>query len=136
MKSKSYLRIFAAIAVILCFLCGCTMQNESDKTEAADVISAQSENAAEYRFKSERLRNEHFEKHGEEFDGLYQTAEEYEAGAGKVIVSPDALHKLEAEDGDDVYYIESTNEFVIVSTEGYIRTYFKPTAGKAYFDKQ
>ena len=31
------------------------------------------------------------------------------------------LHKIEEEDGDDVYYLEETNEFVIVSTDGYIR---------------
>ena len=35
-----------------------------------------------------------------------------------------ALHKTEAEDGDGVYYLESTNELVIVSTDGYIRTFF------------
>ena len=27
-------------------------------------------------------------------------------------------------------------KFVIVSTDGYIRTYFKPDKGKAYFDQQ
>lgn len=37
---------------------------------------------------------------------------------------------------DDVYYLESTNEFVIVATDGYIRTYFKPDDGKAYYDRQ
>ena len=41
-----------------------------------------------------------------------------------------------AEDGDGVYYIEDTNEFVILSTDGYIRTYFRPSGGKKYFDKQ
>ena len=49
---------------------------------------------------------------------------------------PIALHKLEAEDGDDVYYLENTNEFVIVSTDGYIRTYFKPSRGMEYYNKQ
>lgn len=53
-----------------------------------------------------------------------------------VIHAPEALHKLEAEDGDDVYYLEATNEFVIVSTDGYIRTYFYPSDGKEYFDRQ
>lgn len=36
----------------------------------------------------------------------------------------------------DVYYVESTNEFVIVSTDGYIRTYFKPDAGISYYNRQ
>ena len=38
--------------------------------------------------------------------------------------------------GDDVYYVEDTNEFVVLSRDGYIRTYFNPDRGKAYFDKQ
>ena len=43
---------------------------------------------------------------------------------------------LNKEDGDDVYYKENTNEFVVVSTDGYIRTYFNPDSGKKYFDRQ
>ncbi len=56
--------------------------------------------------------------------------------ASAVITNSNALHKKEAEDGDDVYYIEETNEFVVVSTDGYIRTYFNPSSGKDYFDRQ
>lgn len=54
--------------------------------------------------------------------------------ANNVIQNPSALHKLEAEDGDDVYYVESTREFVVVSTDGYIRTYF--LADLDYYDRQ
>ena len=46
------------------------------------------------------------------------------------------MHKLEKEDGDDIYYLEETNEIVFVSKSGYIRSYFKPSKGKAYYDKQ
>lgn len=60
----------------------------------------------------------------------------YEQAAAAVVTNPLSLHKVEAEDNDDVYYLESTNEFVIVSTDGYIRTYFKPDKGKVYFDQQ
>ena len=35
---------------------------------------------------------------------------------------------------DDCYYLESTGEFVVVSTKGVIRTYY--TASKSYFDRQ
>ena len=31
---------------------------------------------------------------------------------------------------------EDTNEFVVVSTMGSIRTYFNPDSGKKYFDRQ
>ena len=87
-----------------------------------------------YSFRRAEYLQEHFEKHGAEFP--YASADEYLAGANRVVTSPEALHKLEAEDGDDVYYLESTNEFVIVATDGYIRTYFKPDEGKAYYDRQ
>lgn len=53
-----------------------------------------------------------------------------------VVLNADSLHKLEEEDGDDVYYLEKTNEFVIVSTDGYIRTYFYPSDGIDYFNRQ
>ena len=90
----------------------------------------------QYYFRNKKTRDSHFEKHGDEFGGQYQTAEEYETGADRAAHDPNALHKLEKEDKDDVYYIEATNEFVIISTDGYIRTYFKPSAGKKYFDRQ
>lgn len=86
------------------------------------------------RFRNTRLRQEHYEKHGIEMG--FPSPEAYEQAAAVVVQNKDALHKLEEEDGDDVYYLESTNEFVIVSTDGYIRTYFYPSNGKDYFDRQ
>lgn len=88
----------------------------------------------EYTFRSDRLLEEHYQKHGVEMG--FPSKEAYVAAANVVIHAPEALHKLEAEDGDDVYYLEATNEFVIVSTDGYIRTYFYPSDGKEYFDRQ
>ena len=99
------------------------------QTTAAAAASAPSPH-----FRNEERLKEHYEKHGIEMG--FATPAEYEAAAAAVVNSPDALHKLEKEDGDDVYYIESTNEFVIVSTDGYIRTYYHPTNGKEYFDNQ
>lgn len=87
-----------------------------------------------YTFRNEKYLDEHFEKHGSEFD--YATKEEYVAGANRVIASEEALYKTEAEDGDHIYYLESSNEIVFLSVDGYIRTYFKPQAGKKYYDRQ
>ena len=105
-------------------------QQTPEDTQTSKTASA----GHTYSFRQEEYLQEHFEKHGAEFS--YASADEYLAGANRVVASPEALHKLEAEDGDDVYYLESTNEFVIVSTDGYIRTYFKPNDGKAYYDRQ
>lgn len=66
----------------------------------------------------------------------FATIEEYVAAANAVINHPDALHKQEAEDNDDVYFLEATNEFVVVSTDGYIRTYFIASGGIDYYNRQ
>lgn len=95
-------------------------------------------NYIEYYFRTENQLEQHFQKHGYEFEGDfdYETAEDYEIGASDVINNPDALYKTEAEDGDGVYYLEGTNEFVVLSKDGYIRTYFRPSAGIDYFNRQ
>ena len=88
----------------------------------------------EYTFRNNKLLEEHFQKHGIEMG--FATKEEYQKAASDVANDPEALHKLEKDDGDDVYYKEDTNEFVVVSTDGFIRTYFCPDSGKKYYDKQ
>lgn len=106
-------------------------------SEEATEIFTDDNNYVEYHFRNEKLLNQHFQKHGGEFSEFnYLTAQDYEKGASDVINNPEALFKVEAEDGDGVYYIEQSNEFVILSTDGYIRTYFRPTRGIDYFNKQ
>ncbi len=87
-----------------------------------------------YTFRYPEQLEKHYEKHGIAMG--YDSPEAYLEGANRVVASKDALHKLEAEDGDDVYYLEDTNEFVIVSKKGYIRTYFNPNDGIEYFNRQ
>lgn len=86
-----------------------------------------------YTFRKPSYLTEHFEKHGAEVGAASEL--EYLQMANAVISNPNALHKLEAEDNDHVYYIEATNEIVFLSQDGYIRTYFI-CSGKAYFDRQ
>ena len=104
------------------------------KSDAAPTEKQDAPDEAGYTFRNQDLLESHYQKHG--VDMGFSSAEEYEEAACAVINNPDALHKLEAEDGDDVYYVEATNEFVIVSTDGYIRTYFYPDAGIDYYDRQ
>ena len=87
-----------------------------------------------YRFRSQKLKDQHFAKHGKEMG--YQNANAYEVAANEVISDKKSLHKIESEDGDTVYYREKDNAFVVVSTDGYIRTFFNPEGGKSYYDRQ
>ena len=88
----------------------------------------------EYHFRNEELLVQHFEKHGIEMG--FKSKEEYENAASNVANNSDALHKKEKEDNDDIYYIEETNDFVVISYDGFIRTYFRPDSGIKYYNKQ
>lgn len=121
----------------------------TENTTGADVVSDESDNAnditdntsdsrqnvtVKVRFRNNTLLQQHYNKHGKDMG--FASAVEYEIAAAAVVNNPKALHKTEAEDGDDVYYIEKTNEFVIVSKDGYIRTYFNPSDGINYYNRQ
>ena len=88
-----------------------------------------------YSFRTEDLLNLHYQKHGSEFgnitkDGYLQSANEFITSN-----SSDILTKSE-NDGDMIYYCASTNEFLVLSQDGYIRTYFKPDDGIEYYNRQ
>ena len=115
-------------------------QDSSDNgtvTDTPAVTDEPTDNSASYityKFRSKKLLDQHYDKHGKEMG--FKSAADYEKAASDVVNNPAALTKTEKEDGDYVYYVEDTNEFVIVSTDGYLRTYFLPSAGKSYYDRQ
>ena len=103
------------------------------ETAAADPIVSKAA-ASGLTFSSRQNLEDHYKKHGIEMG--FSSAAAYLAAANAVVANPKALHKLEAEDNDHIYYLEETNEIVFVSQKGFIRTYFEPDRGRAYFDKQ
>lgn len=146
-RTARIMKILAAIVVIILLgmvrlyaphgnnvEAGAPVQEEIAGSDQTKQIKTQKTETDALRFRNDRLLQEHFDKHGNEMG--FSSADEYERAASAAATNPNALHKTEKEDGDDVYYVESTNEFVIVSTDGYIRTYFLPDSGKRYFDKQ
>lgn len=111
----------------------------------AGIISAKNPNSsygssyvqqsqASYSFRDSQSLEEHYYKHGQSMG--FSSPEDYEVAAVRVIQNPNSLKKTEAEDGDYVYYLQSTNEIVFVSPGGTIKTYFKPDDGIAYFNRQ
>ncbi len=111
-----------------------TDQVTEQTTEQITDQDAQPQEQTHYTFRTKEQLADHFERHGVEMG--FEDEDAYVEGANRVVSSPDALHKLQAEDGDDVYYIEETNEFVVVSGDGYIRTYFEPDDGIDYYERQ
>ena len=107
---------------------------EQSQTDNQVAIEEQYVQEITYYFRNEKLLNDHYEKHGKEMG--FDSPESYEAAANEIIHHPETLHRIEEEDGDDVYYLEETNGFVIVSIDGYIRTFFYPDDGLDYFNRQ
>ena len=102
-------------------------------TGSGTALAPQGDSYA-YTFRSQRQLNDHYSKHGREMG--YESPGAYERAASRVATNPASLHKIEKEDGDDVYYLVTSNEFVVIATDEYIRTYFCPDSGKRYFDRQ
>ena len=119
------------------------MEQAQSSEESGDELRNESESESEikpetkpdeYHFASDQLLKENYEDYGKAMG--FSSAKEYELAAVSVINDYGALHKEKDDNGYEVYFIESTGEFVKVSEEGYILEYFKPDAGKMYFDSQ
>jgi len=133
-KNKKILAILLALLLLFLSACSVSVETSSEKSKQDDQIEQVKDDYVDYYFRSEKLLKQHYEKHGIEMG--FPDKESYEKAASDIINNKNALSKKEAEDNDYVYYIESTNEFVVLSDDGYIRTYFLPDAGIKYYNKQ
>ena len=142
---KGLIVLILIILAVLILVFGCN-RGEEPQEQAAETTTQTTEAAVQteetttqaaqvtYTFRYNDRLQDHYKKHGRDMG--FASPEEDLAAANAVIANPDALTKTEKEDGDTVYYVEATNEFVVLSTDGYIRTYFCPDGGKKYFDRQ
>ena len=124
---KKRIKVFLLLIIILF---GYRIFNDHINNNQANVVTKY----VDYHFRNNDLLNEHYRKHGIEMG--YKSALAYEKAASDIVNNPDALYKLEKEDNDYVYFLESSNEIVFVSRDGYIRTYFVSNSGKSYFNNQ
>lgn len=89
-------------------------------------------------FRNKDRFEEHYQKHvinQAEFGDI--TKEEYLALAQELVDTPGSqVLTKNNDDGDTLFYDPDTNSFAVVSGDGYLRTFFKPSAGQKYFDKQ
>ena len=130
--------LVAAVIIVIALAFGSSLSGTDSPTQpstssSVTTLTSASQGDSTYKFRTSKQRKEHFEKHGIAMG--FADAKAYEAAASAVAVNPQALHKLEQEDGDDVYYLQKTDEIVFVSRDGYIRTYFNP-GGIDYFNRQ
>lgn len=126
---KKYTKTILAIIISVIFVIISSLNDEV-------VIDLDNNVQIIYNFRSEDQYQSHYEKHGEEFGDI--SKEEYLIMANSLIQDEtgEVMTKLEKEDNDTIYYKVETNEFLVLSTDGYIRTYFRPDDGIDYFNRQ
>ena len=140
-RSKTIKRISVPMVIVGVVMCFCVAifggdkdRDSKDSTTTKPSVTAEQQ-VKSYTFRTQKSLDDHFRKHGA--DTYSKSAEEYLEKANAVINNPDALKKIESDegDGDRVFYIEDTDEIVFLSEDNYIRTYFI-CSGKDYFDRQ
>jgi hypothetical protein len=115
-----------------------TKTQTEEQTEPEQTTEIQTQDFVWYEFASEQLFEEHYQKHvvtQKEFGDI--TRQEYLEMVNVLLNSSgdNILTKME-EDGDLLVYNVDTNEFAVLRPDGVIRTYFKPSAGIDYFNRQ
>ena len=89
---------------------------------------------AEY-WTSEYLEIRHFNDHGHEFG--YNNINEYSKSAKNFANNNEkGIKSFRAKNGSIYKYNPKTNEFMIITKDGKIITYFKPSGGSGYFENQ
>ena len=103
----------------------------------ADPAATTKQQTVEYKFRNKDRLDEHYEKHGIEMG--FKNAEAYRKAASDIINaagSEGVLSKYKSDgSGDMCFYVKATKEFVVLSNDGYIRTYYI-CSGINYYNKQ
>ena len=112
-----------------------TITAKHGKTALKCKVTVKAAAEKQYTFRSRKLFDEHYKKHGAEVGTITQS--EYLALANELINSgsPDVLHKTE-DDGDKLFFDKDKGYFAVLSTDGYIRTFFIPDGGIKYWERQ
>lgn len=128
-----------AVALVLAVAFGANRLSQSDRIErpapqaqtaATPVVWSHGRDGAA------RNAEEHWEKHGGEFPEFH-SAREYEDGALRFVTTPPPGTLTKTDDrGDTLYYDPATNTFAVKDRRGEPRTFFRPDAGRAYWDRQ
>jgi len=114
---------------------GSLNENPAPETSISSDDTTDVPETKQYTFRNKQRYDEHYEKHGAEFGDI--TKEQYLELANELINSQSdrVLHKY-SEDGDYMYFDQDTGYFLVLSEDGYIRTFFIPSAGIKYWNRQ
>lgn len=106
----------------------------STEKEKSAIMTIEDKNARQYA--STELLKKHYDKHLSEFGNI--SVDEYLKMANTIADTPpsDDVVQLIRSDGSISKYRFSTNEFVVITSDNKIRTYFKPRNKGDYWDEE
>ena len=142
------LAAFAAVcafALAMSLSCRSTLQTSSGTQTSAVALEKDPRATSntistvihtEIGFRTRRNLDEHYQKHGEEFDGV--TKQEYLKAAQTLRDAKVGGEILEARrpDGTVSRFDKRTGAFIAFDADLTIRTFFKPNDGERYFQRQ
>jgi pyocin large subunit-like protein len=85
---------------------------------------------------SDATRRQHFDKHGREYGAKSESEYEKMAIAFRDRPAGKSTRQFVSGDGFKFKYEESGNDFLITKPTGEIVTFYKPTDGLAYWERQ
>ncbi len=119
---------FIVLTIVFAIMTGVYISDYLNKYQSESAHISQQE----FSFKNKDSLDSHFKKHGIEMG--FKNANEYLKRANEVIKGKNIHTKQE--DNDIAYFNTETGEFVVLSPQGIIRTFFIPDDGIKYFKAQ
>lgn len=108
----------------------------SGKSTGSGLTSGGDDGKIEVRFETPEKMQKHYDKHIDKYGNI--SILEYIALANELVNAKDTdgIEKIVRSDESTAIYRFSTNDFLVITKDGYIRTFFKPDDGEKYWREE
>lgn len=118
--------------------CRCTVMPVVEDLEMikSRLTSGGNDGKIEVRFETPEKMQKHYDKHIDKYGNI--SISEYTALANELVNAKDTddIERIVRSDESTAIYRFSTNDFLVITKDGYIRTFFKPDDGEAYWREE
>ena len=118
--------------------CRCTVMPvvEDLETIKSRLTSGGNDGKIEVRFETPEKMQKHYDKHIDKYGNI--SISEYITLANELVNAKDTddIERIVRSDESTAIYRFSTNDFLVITKDGYIRTFFKPDDGEAYWREE
>lgn len=106
------------------------------KSAGSGLTSGGNDGKIEVKFETPEKMQKHYDKHIDKYGNI--SISEYIALANELVNAKDTddIERIVRSDESTAIYRFSTNDFLVITKDGYIRTFFKPDDGEAYWREE